>query len=269
MPEKTRSERKSSDEFITPSSTSARPLPANLPLDALDPNLTEDLVLALLQRPDLRADIIEQLSKQAGLLKSRKVKISLCGHPNTPRHVSVPLARQLYTFDLMKVALSATTPADLKAASENILISRLKAVTVGERLTLARRASGRVAAAMLIVSASEVKVVAHENADAKASAPDTRILHTALDNPRLTEVLVINSVLHPAASADLVQAVSLHPKWSIRREVRCALLRTIHLSLAKALEFGQEIPDELMRDILANSRLPANIRQQLLHQKSL
>jgi hypothetical protein len=269
MPEKNRSERKSSDELITPSSTSAQPLPANLPLDALGPNLTEDLVLALLQRPDLRADIIEQLSKQAGLLKSRKVKISLCGHPNTSRHVSVPLARQLYTFDLMKVALSATTPADLKVASENILISRLKAVTVGERLTLARRASGRVAAAMLIGSASDVKLVAHENADLKAAAPDTRILQTALANPRLTEVLVINSVLHPAASADLVQAVSVHPKWSIRREVRSALLRSKHLSLAKALEFSREIPGELMRDILANSTLPANIKQQLLHQKSL
>jgi hypothetical protein len=269
MPEKNRSERKSSDEVITPSSTSARLLPANLPLDALDPNLTEDLALALLQRADLRAEIIEQLSKQAGLLKSRKVKISLCGHPNTPRHVSLPLARQLYTFDLMKIALSATAPADLKIAVENILISRLNAVTVGERLTLARRASGRVAAAMLIGSASDVKVIAHENTDAKGAARDTRILHTALDNPRLTEVLVINSVLHPAASADLVQALSVHSKWSIRREVRSALLRTKHLSLAKALEFSQEIPDELMRDILANSNLTTNIKQQLLHQKSL
>jgi L-cysteine desulfidase len=183
--------------------------------------------------------------------------------------VSLPLARQLYTFDLMKIALSATAPADLKIAVENILISRLNAVTVGERLTLARRASGRVAAAMLIGSASDVKVIAHENTDAKGAARDTRILHTALDNPRLTEVLVINSVLHPAASADLVQALSVHSKWSIRREVRSALLRTKHLSLAKALEFSQEIPDELMRDILANSNLTTNIKQQLLHQKSL
>ena len=76
--------------------------------------------------------------------------MALAGHAHTPRHVSVPLARQFYTFDLMKLALSPGVPADVKTAVDDVLISRLKTVTVGERLTLARRASGRVAAALLL-----------------------------------------------------------------------------------------------------------------------
>jgi hypothetical protein len=226
----------------------------------LDPALTEDQVLALLKRPDLHAEVIEQLAKNANALKSRKVKVTLVSHSNTPRHISVPLARQFYTFDLMKVALSPSVPADVKVAVENILISRLKEVTMGERLTLARRASGRAVAALLDLE-SDGKIV-----EPKAVARSMRLLQTALDNARLTQHLVIRSVTRPIASASLVQAVAQHPKWSCRKEIRAALLRTEHLSLARALEFSCEIPADLLEEILANSRLPSKIKDQLLRE---
>jgi hypothetical protein len=225
---------------------------------ALDPALTEDRILALLQRADLPAEVIEQLAKNANALKSRKVKVALASHPHTPRHVSVPLARQFYTFDLMKLALSPRVPADVKVAVENVLISRLKEVTMGERLTLARRASGRVAAALLDSEAGSA------NAEPKTMARSMRLLQSALGNPRLTESLAIKCVLRPGACAPLVQAVAQHPKWSRRKEIRVALLRTEHLSLARALEFSREVPADLLQELLANSFLPAKIKKQLL-----
>ena len=200
----------------------------------------------------------------------------------------MPLARQFYTFDLLKVALSPRVPADVKVAVDNVLISRLKTVTLGERLTLARRASGRVAAALLLdVETGDGKAMDHKAMDrkardrkivdrktipgktiaAKAVARDIRVMQAALENPRLTEALVINSVLGPAASAALVQAVARHAKWSRRREIRAALLRTAHLSLARALEFSREIPAPLLEEVLASSRLPAPIKAQLIRQR--
>src|SRR5713101_10061404 len=65
---------------------------------AADPALTEDFALALLKRADLPPEIIEQLAKNTNALKSRKAKIALASHPHTPRHLSVPLARQFYTL---------------------------------------------------------------------------------------------------------------------------------------------------------------------------
>jgi hypothetical protein len=242
---------------------------------AADPNLTEDLALALLKRPDLPAEGLEQLAKNVGALKSRKVKIALASHTNAPRHVSVPLVRQFYAFDLMKIALSPSVPADVKVVAEDTLISRLKAITKGERLTLARRASGKVAAALLLnVESMDGKVKASKTdstinmKDAQTIARETRVMHTALENPRLTETLVINSVLRPVASAVLVQAVAQHAKWSLRREVRAALLRTEHLSLARALEFSREVPSPLLHELLASSRLPDQIKQQLLRENA-
>ncbi|MGB8722188.1 MAG: hypothetical protein WCD15_05445 [Terriglobales bacterium] len=269
------------DEATPPSAPSATPTaPAVLLRTAADPALTEDLALALLKHADLPPEVLEQLAKNAHALKSRKVKIALASHPHTPRHVSVPLARQFYTFDLMKVALSPGVPADVKVAVDDVLISRLKAVTVGERLTLARRASGRVAAALLLDvetrdgtiitgkikdgKIKDGKMIAAKINHAEAVARQTRVMQTALENPRLTEALVIKSVLRPAASAALVHAVARHAKWSPRREVRAALLRTAHLSLARALEFSREIPAGPLQELLASSRLPAKIKDQLI-----
>jgi hypothetical protein len=243
---------------------------------ATDPDLTEDLALAVLKHPELAPEVLEILAKNGNALKSRKVKVALASHPRTPRHVSVPLARQLYTFEMMKVALSPMVPADVKVAVDDLLISRLNTVTVGERLTLARRASGRVAAALLVdVESGSGKTrkddlqddaAGKRRKDAGADTPELRVMRTALENPRLTEALLINAVLRPGASVALVQAVAGHEKWSLRKEVRAALLRTEHLSLARALEFGREIPAVLRREILASSRLPEKIKEQLLRE---
>ena len=245
--------------------TSAMPsalAPADLLRTAADPALTEDFALALLKRTDLPPEVIEQLARNTSALKSRKVMIALASHAHTPRHVSVPLARQFYTFDLMKVALSPTVPADVKVAVDDVLISRLKTVTIGERLTLARRASGRVAAALLL----DVETIGTKIIDAKTVARETRVMQAALENPRLTEALVTNSVLRPGANAALVHAVAQHAKWSCCREIRAALLRTEHLSLARALEFSREILGPLLHELLAASRLPVQIKDQLLRE---
>jgi hypothetical protein len=253
------------DENTPPSTASAMPstlAPADLLRTAADPALTEDFALAILKRADLPPEVIEQLAENTSALRSRKVKIALASHPKTPRHVSVPLARQFYTFDLMKLALSPTVPADVKVAVDDVLISRLKTGTTGERLTLARRASGRVAAALLL----DVETIGSKITDAKAAARETRVMQAALENTRLTEALVINSVLRPGASAALVRTVAQHTKWSCRREIRAALLRTEHLSLGRALEFSREIPGPLLHELLAASRLPAQIKEQLLRE---
>lgn len=244
---------------VAPASTPASPLEVSihsasrdhLLRAAADPALSEDLALALLQRADLPPEVLEQLSKNGKTLKLRKVKVALVCHPHTPRHVSVPLARQFYTFDLMKVALSPTVPADVKVAADDTLIARLKTVTIGERLSLARLASGRIAGALLL--------------DGEA-----RVLRTALENARLTETFVIQSVLRPEAGPALVEAVSRHTKWSFRREVRIALLRTEHLPLGRALEFSRGIPLPLLREVLHSSRLPARVKELVLreHQES-
>jgi hypothetical protein len=212
---------------------------------ASDPGLTEDLALALLKRPDLPAQALDQLSKNGGIVKSRKVKLALIEHPRTPRHVSVPMVKHLFTFDLMQVALTPMVPADIKMAAEESLINRLERLSQGERLSLAHRASGRVAGVLLL-------------------DPEPRVIHAALENSRLTESVVIKALMRRDVPAAFVRAVCHHAKWSPRREVRVALLRHEKTPLSRALEFSRSLPPRLVREILHGSHLPAATKKGLL-----
>ena len=147
-------------------------------------------------------------------------------------------------------------------------------------MTLARRATGKVAAALLLdVEDGDRKTLTDDAGkfdsrkfgngkrfNTKSLSLETRVMQTALENPRLTEAMVISSVLRPMAKAALVSAVAKHPKWSKRREIRSALLRTEHLSLANALKFGGEIAAPQLREILASSRLPVSTKNQPLRE---
>jgi len=202
--------------------------------------LNEDQILALLHRHDLSPDAIEQLVHPAAM-KSRKVCVAIAAHPRAPRHLALRLLRQFYTFDLMRFALQPAAAADLKHVADEQLVARLASVTLGERLTLARRASGAVAAALLLDK-------------------ESRVAHTALENARLTEAAVCKALMRPQAAAALVEAVCHHPKWSLRREIRLTLLRNPHTPPARALEFARTLPSRLLRDLLHNSRLPEDVK---------
>jgi len=201
----------------------------------------EDLALALLERRDLPPETIEQLAHNAAAMKSRKVCVALAAHPRAPRHLALRLIRQFYTFDLMQFALQPGAVADLKHVADEQLVARLASITLGERLTLARRASETVAAALLLDK-------------------ESRVSHTALENSRLTEAAVIKTLMRPNAPAAFVEAVCHHPKWSVRREIRLTLLRNQYTPLARALEFAHAFPPPLLRDVLHTSRLPEKVK---------
>ncbi len=212
---------------------------------ASDPGLTEDLALTLLRRTDLPAEVLVRLSKNGGVMKQRRVKLALVEHPKTPRHVSIPLVRHLFTFDVMQVALTPAVPADIKRVAEEALINRLDTIASGERLSLAKRASGRVAAELLL-------------------DPEPRVMGAALENSRLTEASVIKALMRRDAPAAFVEAVCDHAKWSLRREIRVALLRNEKIPLARAVEFARSMPPALVREVLQSSRLPANTKSLLM-----
>ena len=216
---------------------------------ASNPSLNEDLALTFLKRTDLPGEVLERLSKNATSVKSRKVKLALVEHPKTPRHISLPMVKHLFTFDLMRIALTPAVPADVKTAADEALCNRAETIPSGQRLTLAHRASGRVTAELL-------------------SDSEPRVIHAALENPRLTEAYVLKAVMRSDASPVLVHAVCQHSKWSLRREIRIALLRNQHTSMARAIEFAASLPLPILRNVLHGSRLPANIREHLLKMRS-
>jgi hypothetical protein len=226
---------------IAPESASGR---ASYNLAAADPALTADLALALVKDRDLSSEIVEQISRNTAVMKSRKVRLAIAAHPCAPRRIALRLIRELYTFDLMQFSLLPAVAADLKRVGNELLVARVASITLGERISLARRSSGMVSAALLL--------------DREA-----RVWQTALENPRLAESAIVKALLRPTALPAFVKVICHHAKWSVRPEIRMALLRNEYTPLARALEFARRLPPAQLRDILHSSRLPEKIRAYL------
>jgi len=198
-------------------------------------SFNEDQALAFLQRRDLTAEMLPSLSRNPEAMKSRKVLLALIAHPHTPRQVSIPLLRRAFVFDLMQVTLTPAVAADVKRAAEDQILLRVEALSAGEKTTLAKRASGRVSAALL-----------QEN--------EGRVVAPALDNGHLTESLVIQAMTRPRAPAVLFELVSAHPNWCQRPEVQLALLRSENTPIDKAKQFASHFSQSTLRDIVPEPR---------------
>jgi hypothetical protein len=212
---------------------------------AADARLTEDLALALLNHRDLPREALEALSKNGPLMRLRKVRMAVVMHPRTPRHVSVPTIRHLYTFELMQVALLASVQPDVKRAAEEVLISKLASISSGERITLARRSSGRVAAALLLDK-------------------EERIMQAALSNPQMTEVSIVKALKIEHGTELLAPAVSRHQKWSYRNDVKAALLGNKNTPSGRLIHLGAELPINVIKDVLRSGRLNLQAKNSLL-----
>jgi hypothetical protein len=212
---------------------------------AADARLTEDLALALLNRSDLPREALEALSKNGQLARLRKVRMAIVMHPRTPRHVSVPTIRHLYTFDLMQVALLPSVPPDVKRAAEEVLISKLASISSGERVTLARRSSGRVAGALLLDK-------------------EERIMQAALANPQMTEVSIVKALRAGHGTELLAPAVARHQKWSYRNDVKAALLGNKDTPSGRLIHLAAELPINLIKDVLRSGRLSTQAKNSLL-----
>ena len=195
----------------------------------------EDQAVAFLQRKDLTTDMLSSLARNPEAVKSRKVVLALIAHPRTPRHVSIPLLRRTFVFDLMQVTLTPSIAADLKRAAEDQLLVRLETLSTGEKITLAKRASGRVAAALL-------------------QDGDERVVEPALDNAQLTESFVVQALMKPRAPEVLFELASEHRNWSLRPEVQLALLRSEKTPLSRAQEFASSFSNEVLESVLPDSR---------------
>ena len=196
---------------------------------------TEDQALALLQSADVTATALAQLARSPHAVKSRKVLVGLAMHPRTPRHVSVPLLRRIFTFDLMQVTLTPAVAGDIKRAAEDQILLRLESLSIGEKVSLGRRSSGRIAAELL-------------------RDPEARVVSAALDNSRLVEAGVATALMTPDARAILFNLVSTHAKWWQRREVQIALLRSEKTPLERAREFAKHFSSESLREIVPEER---------------
>ena len=210
-----------------------------------NPNLAESDLLKLLERKDLPREAIQQIAAHKAGARSYSLKLGIVRHPKTARLVSLPLLKFLYLFDLVRVSQTPGVPADVKMAAEEVILRKLEAVPRGEKITLARRSSGRVAAELLV-------------------SEDDELIRAALENPFLSEAHLQKILSRDDLPRKVVEALAVDGKWSHRYCLRLALIRNPHTPLTRVLGFLPDIAVTDLRDICLDRRMPEPVRKYVL-----
>jgi hypothetical protein len=192
-----------------------------------NPAVEEPHVIQMLERLDLSANVLTAIAEKGKWTASEGVRLRLTRHPRTPRRFALALLRQLYLFDLVRLSLLPSTPAEIKRVAEELIVTRVPHLPVGQKLTLARRGTSRVAGALLAEG--------HPQA-----------IKLALANAFLTESQILKVLAKPGVPERVVAAIAQHPKWSVQYNVRVALIRNAHTPVPVVLA---TLPNLAVRDL--------------------
>jgi hypothetical protein len=172
---------------------------------------------------------------------SEGIRLRLARHPHTPRRIAIALLRQLFLFDLLRVSLLPSAPAEIRRAAEGIILTRVPHLPVGEKLSLARRGPSRIAGAVLAEG--------HPQA-----------IKLALGNAFLTESQLLKVLAKADVPERVVAAIAQHPKWSCQYNVRLGLLRNKHTPIPVILAILPDLTIRDLKDVMSLESLAAHLK---------
>ena len=204
-----------------------------------NPHFGEREAVLLLNRKDLPSAVVQQLASLRPSLNSNAVKRALTKHPNAPLRVALTNLKFLYLFDLVSVSLQPGLPAEVKRASEELILAQVPKLAVGQKITLAKRGSARLA------------------------GENIQIIQAVLDNPYLTEAVLLPVLNRSDCTPRIVDAIASHPRWGLRYDIRLALLRNSSLPLARALAILPGLKPQDARAMCQDAAVAPQIRRYL------
>ena len=140
------------------------------------------------------------------LVRVYEVRKELALSPHTPEVHAARYVSSLFWRDLVRATSNFRVRPRVRRAAEQTLGQRLPSLSLGEKTSLARIATG-----MLLNDLRWDK--------------NPRVLEALLENPRLTEGTLIPLVTRESTPGGLLTLISRNRKWGARYEIRFALCR--------------------------------------------
>jgi hypothetical protein len=207
-----------------------------------NPSLDENHLLQLLKRRDLSEDLLRALYKTPLVEGSHTLKVALVKNPMTPAPLTLALIPHLYLFELVAICYLPGATADQKLAAERAVIQRLPATPLGSKITLARRGTAAIVAALL-------------------QEGEPGIVAPCLGNPHIQEAAIFRFLTGPRATAEAISEVARHPRWKARPNLRMAILKNGRTPLVWFTLFLPALPTAEIRNLLATRSLTPGQRK--------
>jgi hypothetical protein len=201
----------------------------------------EGRLLGELRRPVLPAADVERILRSPEARRFHAVRLALAAHRNTPLVEALSLVETLFWRDLARLSSDVRVHPQVRRAADRELLRRLPDLPVAERVDLARSA-GR---GMLLFLRQD---------------PDVRVVAAFLDNRFATEADVLQAAAQARVRPDSLEAIATHPRWSLRRSVRDALLCNPSLPAASAEALLDQAVDRELEHLQEEPGAPPAIR---------
>ena len=206
-----------------------------------NPELSEREVILLLRNPRARPEHLGRLGRERRWTRFYEIRKALVLHPRAPLAVSRNLLSHLYWRDLAEVSWDVQAHPVVRRQSETLLRGRLEELALGERITLARRATRGLIDGLL-------------------ESTDGRVLQSLLSNERLVEPDAVRIASHGPTPASLLDHLARHPRWGVRREVRLALLHNPRTPVRTALYLIARLPVRDLQRLAEDGKVPRIVR---------
>lgn len=204
--------------------------------------LTEEEVLAILENANVTPQIIGRIAQVPRLTGFHSVRFALVGHRQTPQAHAVKLVHYLYWFDLLKLSVDVKVPAPVRRAIDTQLLNRVEKLTLGERVSSARRCGPALVKAFLF-------------------DPHPRVFEALLVNKRLREDDLLALVSSDRATPEQLQMIADDAKWSYRYTIRRALVLNSTTPRSAAASQLRYLSRGDLRRIHANPKTSVYVRR--------
>lgn len=197
--------------------------------------LLEDEALAVLENPHVTSQILGKIALAPRVTGYHSVRVRLVAHRQTPQAHAVKLVHYLYWIDLLNLSVDVQVPAQVRRAVDTLLLARVEKLSLGERVTSARRCS-----------AALVKVFLFD--------PHPKVFESLLVNKRLREDDLLALIASRRATGEQLLMVAEDMRWSFRYAVRKALVLNPDTPRGAA---ASQLPHLSRRDLRAIHSNPA------------
>ena len=200
------------------------------------------LVGQALRNPFCTAEVLEEIAAERRLLSQYEVRRALALHPRAPEVLAMRFVPGLYWRDLMELGLDTRLRPTLRRAADLQLAARLPQLALGEKMSLARRASAGV-----------LDQLRHD--------PSPRVIAALLDNPRLTEGVLTPVVSKTSTPPAVLELIAADRRWGVRYPLRLALVRNPSTPLETAWRILGMLRKADLKPVAADPRLPEAVRR--------
>src|SRR5438067_525193 len=104
-------------------------------------SMTEAEAQSILDDAFITPRVIQRIAQDPRLTSFYSIRLKLVAHKKTPQMYAAKFVHYLYWFDLLRLSVEVTVPAPVRRAIDLQLLARANELSLGERITSARRCS--------------------------------------------------------------------------------------------------------------------------------